>query len=94
MTNPESLEVLKVILTVLGGVVAAVITSRLTRASQRESSQIVLLTNLIDQVQEERDQAKEDAKQVPLWRRYAHKLRNQILKLGGIPEEPSDKLEL
>jgi 2-phosphoglycerate kinase len=85
---------IKTVLTIAGGVVAATITGRLTRKSQKESAHILALTNLVDQLQEERDKAKADVKQVPLWRRYAQKLRSQIYKLGGEPHEADAELEL
>ncbi|QPX62575.1 hypothetical protein SEA_WOLLYPOG_23 [Arthrobacter phage Wollypog] len=102
---PEAWDLIKVILTVGGGIIAAMITSRLTRTSQKESTQISLLTNLIDQVQEERDKAldrekasvereKETAKQIPLWRRYSQMLRKQIYGLGHTPIDPDDRIEL
>lgn len=92
--SPDSADLLKTILTVAGGIGAALLTGRLTRRSQKESAQITLLTNLVDQLQEERDAAKTDVKQVPLWRRYAQRLRGQIYKLGGEPVEADPELEL
>ncbi|MFH5879751.1 hypothetical protein [Arthrobacter sp. NA-172] len=90
----ESWDVIKTALTVVGGVVAALVTGRLTRTSQKESAQIHALTNLIDQLQEERNVAVKAAKQIPLWRRYAQKLRSQIYGLGGTPKDAEHDLEL
>lgn len=92
--STELAEFLKTALTVGGAILAAVLTSWFTRQSQRESVQITALTNLVDQLQEERDHARKDAKQVPLWRRYAQRLRKQIYKLGAEPEDPDKELEL
>lgn len=92
--SAELSEFLKTALTVGGAILAAILTGILTRASQKESAQITALTNLVDQLQEERDHAKSDAKQIPLWRRYAQRLRGQIYKLGGVPEDPDERLEL
>lgn len=92
--SAELAEFLKTALTVGGAILAAILTGILTRTSQKESAQITALTNLVDQLQEERDHAKSDAKQIPLWRRYAQRLRGQIYKLGGVPEDPDERLEL
>ena len=92
--TPDNAELLKTILTVAGGVCAALLTSYLARRSQKESAQITLLTNLVDQLQEERDTSKAEARQVPLWRRYAQRLRGQVYKLGGEPVEADAELEL
>lgn len=92
--STELAEFLKTGLTVGGAVLAAWLTAILTRASQKESVQITALTNLVDQLQEERDAAKSDAKQIPLWRRYAQRLRKQIYGLGATPEDPDKELEL
>jgi len=94
VVSTELAEFLKTALTVGGAMAAAWLTAWLTRQSQKESVQITALTNLVDQLQEERDHAKADAKQVPLWRRYAQTLRRQIYKLGGVPEDPDERLEL
>lgn len=80
--------------TVLGAMGAAWLTAWLTRRSQKESSQITLLMGLIDQIQEERDKAAKDAKQIPLWRRYTGALRRQIYGLHDVPVEPDKELEL
>lgn len=94
MTPEASADLVKTVLTVVGGVGAALLTGRLTRKSQKESAHITALTNLVDQLQEERDKAKADVKQIPMWRRYAQKLRGQIYKLGGEPAEADPDLEL
>lgn len=73
---------------------AAWLTAWLTRQSQKESTQITALTSLIDQLQEERDHAVTQVKQIPLWRRYTQALRKQIYKLGATPEDPDKELEL
>lgn len=90
----DSAELLKTVLTVAGGIAAALLTTLFARRSQKESSHIAALTNLVDQLQEERDTSKKDAKQVPLWRRYAQRLRGQIYALGGQPVEADSELEL
>lgn len=92
--SPEAWDFLKASLTVAGAVVAAWLTSILTRRSQKESAQITLLTTIIETVQEERDAAKADARQIPLWRRYAQRLRQQIYGLHAVPVEPDKELEL
>lgn len=92
--NPDAWAFIQAALTVAGAVVVGVFSSWLLRRSQKESAQINLLTNLVDQVQEERDNAKAEAKQVPLWRRYAGRLRQQIYGLGGVPVEADKELEL
>lgn len=92
---PElSMDLLKTALTLAGGVAAAALTGWLTRKSQKESAHITALTNLVDQLQEERAAADLRAKQIPLWRRYAQKLRSQIYRLGGEPEDADPNLEL
>lgn len=93
MSN-ELAEFLKTALTVGGAMLAAWLTAWLTRQSQKESTQITALTNLVDQIQEERDRAVTQAKQVPLWRRYSQMLRKQIYGLGHIPIDPDKELEL
>lgn len=92
--GPEVWEVAKALLTGAGAIAVGVLSSWLVRKSQKESSQITLLTNLIDQVQEERDAAVKQARQVPLWRRYAAQLRRQIYGLHGVPVEPDKELDL
>lgn len=92
--SSELWEFVKAALTLLGALAAGVISSWLLRISQKESSQITLLTNLVDQIQEERDKHERDAKQIPMWRRYAQRLRSQIYGLGGQPVEPDKDLEL
>lgn len=92
--SPELSDFLKTFLTVVGAVSAAWLTAWLTRQSQRESTQITALSSLVDQLQEERDLAKGEARQVPLWRRYAQRLRQQIYGLGGIPVEAEKELDL
>lgn len=92
--TPDSAEVLKTALTVAGGIAAALLTGWLTRRSQKESASITALTNLVDQLQEERDSAVKTSKQVPLWRRYAQRLRGQIYRLGGEPDDADPELEL
>lgn len=94
MEPAASMDLLKTVLTIAGGVGAAFLTGFLTRKSQKESSHITALTSLVDQLQEEVARAKTDAKQVPLWRRYAQKLRSQIYRLGGEPEDADPNLEL
>ncbi|AOZ65126.1 hol-like chemotaxis [Arthrobacter phage Greenhouse] len=99
-------DVIKTAVTVLGSGAAMWLVAKLTRRSQQESSQITLLTNLIDQLQEERNEAKKQAAQVPLWRRYAQGLRGQVYRLKeqvdrlgespveSAPIEPMEGLEL
>lgn len=94
MTPETSADLLKTVLTVAGGIGAALLTGKLTRKSQKESAHITALTNLVDQLQEEVVRAKSDVKQIPLWRRYAQRLRGQIYKLGGEPHEADPELEL
>lgn len=94
MGPDASLDLLKTLLTIAGGIGAAFLTGWLTRKSQKESSHIKLLTNLVDQLQEERDTAVASCKQVPLWRRYALHLRNQIYRLGGEPVDADPNLDL
>jgi flagellar hook protein FlgE len=92
----EHWETIRAILIVLGGLATGVVTSRVTRKSQKESSNIALATDLINQVQEERDGYKTDAKSVTdenkMLRRYIRQLRSQIYELGGKPVEPDEKL--
>lgn len=92
--SPDLWEFVKAALTMVGAIVVGVFSSWLLRRSQKESAQITLLTNLVDQIQEERDKHERDAKQVPLWRRYAGRLRKQIYGLGGVPVEADKELEL
>lgn len=92
--GPEVWEVAKALLTGMGAIAVGVLSSWLVRKSQKESSQITLLTNLIDQVQEERDAAVKQARQIPLWRRYAARLRQQIYSLHGVPVEADKELDL
>lgn len=92
--SPEAWEFLKTAVTGLGALGVGMLSSWLVRRSQKESAQITLLTSLVDQVQEERDKAVETARQVPLWRRYAQRLRAQIYGLGGAPVEADKELEL
>ncbi|ALY08807.1 hypothetical protein SEA_NANCIA_20 [Arthrobacter phage Nancia] len=99
-------DVIKTAVTVLGSGAAMWLVARLTRKSQQESSQINLLTNLIDQLQEERNEAKKQAAQIPLWRRYSQSLRGQVYRLSeqvsrlgetpveAAPIEPTEGLEL
>lgn len=94
MVSNELVDFVKTALTVAGAVSAAWLTAWLTRQSQKESSQITVLSSLVDQLQEERDRADERARQVPLWRRYAQRLRGQIYRLGAVPEDPDERLEL
>lgn len=94
MTPEASADLLKTVLTIIGGIGAAALTGKLTRTSQKESAHITALTNLVDQLQEEAAKAKADVKQISLWRRYAQKLRGQIYKLGGEPHEADAELEL
>lgn len=102
---PEHWETIRAVLILLGGLATGIVTSKTVRKSQRESSQITLLTNLIDQLQEERDNAvsradREQAareaaeKQIPLWRRFARQLRQQLYRLGAEPTEPGDDLDI
>jgi len=55
-----------------------------------------LATDLINQVQEERDTTKLDNKELSeenkMLRRYVRQLRSQIYELGGKPVEPDEKL--
>lgn len=92
--SPDAWEFFKAALTALGAVAVGMLSSWLLRRSQKESAQITLLSSLVDQVQEERDKAVETARQVPLWRRYAQRLRQQIYGLGGVPVEADKELEL
>lgn len=92
--TPDSAELIKTALTVTGGIAAALLAGRLTRRSQKESAHITALTNLVDQLQEERKEAKDEARQIPKWRRYAQRLRSQIYKLGGEPVDADSELEL
>ncbi|ALY09978.1 hol-like chemotaxis [Arthrobacter phage Pumancara] len=89
------LDAVKTLVTVLGSGAAMWLVAKLTRKSQKESSQITLLTNLIDQVQEERKIAVDQAKQIPLWRRYSQGLRGQVYRLhdqvARLGEEPVEK---
>lgn len=92
----EHWETIRAILIVLGGLATGVVTSKVTRKSQKESGQIALATDLINQVQEERDTTKVDNKSLTeenkMLRRYIRQLRSQIYELGGKPVEPDEKL--
>lgn len=92
----EHWETIRAILIMVGGLVTGVVTSRVTRKSQKESSQIALATDLINQVQEERNDYKLDNKskdeENKMLRRYIRQLRSQIYELGGKPVEPDEKL--
>lgn len=92
----EHWETIRAILIVLGGLATGVVTSRVTRKSQKESSNIALATDLINQVQEERNDLKTDNKDLiaenKMFRRYVRQLRSQIYELGGKPVEPDEKL--
>lgn len=92
--SQEAWEFLKTVVGGLGALGVGMLSSWLLRRSQKESAQITLLTSIVDQVQEERDKAVETARQVPLWRRYAQRLRSQIYGLGGVPVEADKELEL
>jgi chromosome segregation ATPase len=99
----EHWETLRAILIVLGGLATGVVTSKVTRKSQKESSNIALATDLINQVQEEREEVKDDLKETKLdlkssneenkqLRRYIRQLRSQIYELGGKPIEADKEL--
>jgi hypothetical protein len=92
----EHWETIRAVLILLGGLATGVVTSRTVRKSQKESSQITLATDLINQIQEERDRSdvRVDAseRREGLWRTYTRKLRAQIYKMGGEPVEPPDEL--
>jgi hypothetical protein len=103
----EHWETIRAILILLGGLATGVVTSKTVRKSQRESSQITLATDLINQVQEERDSKATDLRSANLtidqlrseatnrerkWRNYTRRLRAQIYKLGGEPIEPDEDL--
>lgn len=101
----EHWETIRAVLILFGGLATGIVTSRTVRKSQKESTQITLLTNLIDQLQEERDKAvkekdtEKDARkaaeaEVPKWRKFARKLRQQLYKLGVDPVEPEDNLDI
>jgi hypothetical protein len=94
--TPEHWETIRAVLILLGGLATGVVTSRTVRKSQKESSQITLATDLINQVQEERDTTKLDNKELSeenkMLRRYVRQLRSQIYELGGKPVEPDEKL--
>jgi 23S rRNA maturation mini-RNase III len=103
--TPEHWETVRAVLILLGGLATGIVTSKTVRKSQKESSQITLLTNLIDQLQEERDKAVDRADreqsareaaehQVPLWRKLVRKLRSQVYKLGAEPVESDDDLDI
>lgn len=94
MSGAEWGEIFKTLLTVGGAAVVGVLTGWLNRKSQKETTQINLLTSLVKTLQEERDTAVASSKQIPLWRRYAQKLRGQLYRLGAEPIEPDEKLEL
>lgn len=106
MLNDVSLiDLLKVLLTVSGGIAAAFITARLSRRSQAESNNIVeangiverynkLTADLVEQKNEAIAESKHRGKQISLWRRYAHDLRAQIYQLGGKPAEADEDLEI
>lgn len=94
MSSNEWGELFKTILTVGGAVVVGGLTGWLNRKSQKESTQINLLTALVKVLQEERDTAVTASKQIPLWRRYAQKLRGQIYRLNAEPVEADKELEL
>jgi len=94
--TPEHWETIRAVLIMVGGLVTGVVTSKVTRKSQKESSQIALATDLINQVQEERDTTKLDNKALveenKMLRRYTRQLRSQVYELGGKPVEPDEKL--
>lgn len=103
----EHWETIRAILILLGGLATGVVTSKTVRKSQKESSQITLATDLINQIQEERDTKATDLRSANLTidqlrneavirdrrvRTYIRKLRSQIYKLGGEPIEPDEDL--
>lgn len=87
-------EIFKTILTVGGAVLVGGLTGWLNRKSQKESTQINLLTALVKTLQEERDTAVKSSKQIPMWRRYAQRLRGQLYRLNVEPVEADKELEL
>ena len=104
-TSKALLDILQAAGVVLGGIGAALITSRFTRKSQAESNKISEANGLVERyntfveaVQADRATERERTRhledQVGLWRRWANKLRNQIYELGGRPVEAPEELDL
>lgn len=105
LNDVSIVDLLKVLLTVSGGIVAAFITARLSRRSQAETNKVVeangiveryntLTADLVRQKDEALAESKHRGKQISLWRRYAHDLRAQIYQLSGKPAEADENLEL
>lgn len=105
--TPEHWETVRAVLILLGGLATGVITSKTVRKSQKESSQITLATDLINQVQEERNRldgqlqtanevikelGSENHKRDLAWRNHTRKLRSQLHEAGVTPVEPPDEL--
>lgn len=105
MNDPQVWDLIKNILVVSGGIVAAWFTARLGRKSQAEANSISEANGLVERyntltegIQTERDAAVKTTtalqKQVSLWRRYSSQLRNQLYAAGITPVEPDETLDL
>lgn len=105
MNDPQFWDLLKNVLVVTGGIVAALVTARLGRKSQAEANSISEANGLVERyntltegIQKERDGAVATRvaleKQISLWRRYSSKLRNQLYAAGLTPADPDDQLDL
>lgn len=92
-------------LTVMGGIGAALITSRFTRRSQSESNKISEANGIVERYDQltaalASEGTRKDARvtflerQVSLWRRASQRWRSQIYQLGGKPEDAPPDLEL
>lgn len=101
----EPIDVLLSLLTIAGAAAASLFAAWLTRKSQAESNKIneanSIITryeSLVGDVQEERTTTAETnnflRRQITLWKRWAHQLKDQIYQLGGKPKEPPEDLEL
>lgn len=105
MNDPQLWDLIKNILVVSGGIVAAWFTARLGRKSQAEANSISEANGLVERyntltegIQKERDTAVATAtllrRQVSLWRRHAAQLRGQLYAAGIAPAEADEELDL
>lgn len=105
MDDPNTWDLIKSALVVLGGIAAAFVTARLGRKSQAEANSISEANGLVERydkltkgLQAERDAAAEGEKskdrQISIWRRYAYALRQQLHAVGVVPAEAPNELDL
>lgn len=105
MNDPQLWDLIKNVLVVSGGIVAAWFTARLGRKSQAEANSISEANGLVERyntltegIQKERDAAVLTSaayqRQISLWRRHAADLRGQLYKAGIAPAEASAELDL